>query len=371
MRTVLSSMIFSPRLVRLLRRFPPVVGMVVVMAVSGCDVHEFPDPEPVPVPKPPVPPYPGHEPNVEVRLTFDTEMPLFKLMGMAPGGRNLIARSGTEMGMRHVAAFYKADASKVFSRDPDCTMVLNSPLSDTPHHEFQLYLERGEWRVIVFTDHVPTGSHEDHYYVTADFAAITHASRDNYRGDTDMRMAFTGSADFSVREHAGRVESEVTVAMAPPQAKYRFISTDLDVFLERETAFAAMRNRAPGDIDLSDYRVKVRYGGYFPSVFNIFTDRPADSWLGVSYPAKLSEINETEAHVAMDYVFVNHHDTSVNAGIEVYDSHGTLISQAGPFDIPLRRGHVTMIKGNFLTSKATGGLGINPDFDGSFDIEIK
>ena len=158
----------------MLCRFPAVVGMVVVMAVSGCDVHEFPDPEPVPVPKPPVPPYPGHEPNVEVRLTFDTEMPLFKLMEMAPGGRNLIARSGTEMGMRHVAAFYKADASKEFSRDPDCTMVLNSPLSDTPHHEFQLYLERGEWRVIVFTDHVPAGSQEDHYYVTADFAAITH-----------------------------------------------------------------------------------------------------------------------------------------------------------------------------------------------------
>lgn len=371
MKAVSPSKLFSPRWVRMLRRLSGAVGIVAAMTVAGCDVHEFPDPEPVPSPQPPVPPYPGHEPNVEIRLTFDTEMPLFKLMEMAPGGRNLLSRSGTEMGMRHVAAFYKADASKEFSRTPHCTMVLNSPLSDTPHHEFRLYLERGEWRVIVFTDHVPSGSQDDHYYLTSDFAAITHASRDNYRGDTDMRMAFTGTADFTVGEPAGRVESEVTVGMAPPQAKYRFISTDLDVFLERETASAAMRNRAPGDISLSDYRVKVRYGGYFPSVFNIFTDRPADSWLGVSYGASIAELNDKEAHMGMDYVFVNHHDTSVNAGLEVYGPDGKLISQAGPFDIPLRRGHVTEVRGNFLTAKATGGLGIDPGFEDSFDIEIK
>ena len=370
MRTVLLYKITRLQAAPVIRRALAVLTMVAVMILSGCDVHEFPDPEPVPMPQPPVPPVPEHEPNVEVRLTFDTEMPLFKLMEMAPGGRNLFARSGSVMGMRHVAAFYRADASKEFSREPERTLILNSALSENPRHEFMLYLEPGLWRVIVFTDHVPEGSTADHYYITSDFTAITHSSRENYRGDTDMRMAFTGTSDFSVVEPVS-CGNEVEVAMAPPQAKYRFISTDLDVFLERETASAAMRNRAPEDIDLSDYRVKVRYGGYFPSVFNIHTDRPADSWLGVSYSAQLSEINGNEAHVGMDYVFVNHHDTSVNAGIEVYDPDGKLISQAGPFDIPLRRGHVTEVRGNFLTAKATGGLGINPDFNGSFDIEIK
>lgn len=346
------------------------LALLATMAVTpGCDVHELPDPEPVPAPLPPVPPDPEHEPNVEVSLVFDTEMPIFKHMEMAPGGRNLLSRASA-MGLRHIASFYRADASKDFSRVPDVTLTLNSPLSGMPRYDFELYLAPGQWRVIVFTDHVPEGSQADHYYITSDFAAITHSSRENYRGDTDMRMAFTGTSDFIVEEPASR-GGDVAVAMAPPQAKYRFISTDLDVFLERETASAALRNRAPGDIELSDYRVKVRYGGYFPSVFNIFTDRPADSWLGVSYGASITELNDKEAHMGMDYVFVNHHDTSVNAGLEVYGPDGKLISQAGPFDIPLRRGHVTEVRGNFLTAKATGGLGINPDFDGSFDIEIK
>ncbi|WP_353937103.1 DUF6562 domain-containing protein [uncultured Muribaculum sp.] len=55
----------------------------------------------------------------------------------------------------------------------------------------------------------------------------------------------------------------------------------------------------------------------------------------------------------------------------MYDPDGALIGRVSPVDVSTKRSRNTVVKGRFLTSKATGGVGINPGFDGEFNIEIK
>ena len=48
------------------------------------------------------------------------------------------------------------------------------------------------------------------------------------------------------------------------------------------------------------------------------------------------------------------------------------MSSTNPINVPIVRSKMTVVKGEFLTSKATGGVTINPSYDGDdYNIEIK
>ena len=96
-----------------------------------------------------------------------------------------------------------------------------------------------------------------------------------------------------------------------------------------------------------------------------------DSATGMSYEARIDILNDSEARLGFDYVMVNGHESSVAVALEIYDPDGTLIGRVSPVDVSTKRSRNTVVKGRFLTSKATGGVGINPGFDGEFNIEIK
>ena len=70
---------------------------------------------------------------------------------------------------------------------------------------------------------------------------------------------------------------------------------------------------------------------------------------------------------------VKYNVTEVNDGyilFEVYDSENNLLANINPIEVPLVRSQLTIVRGEFLTSKATGGVGIVPDFDGEYNIVI-
>ncbi|MDD6622868.1 MAG: hypothetical protein PUE90_09215, partial [Bacteroidales bacterium] len=107
-----------------------------------------------------------------------------------------------------------------------------------------------------------------------------------------------------------------------------------------------------------------------PCSFNMFTNKPADSWTGVAFTSRLIKINEQEAELGFDYVFVNGSEAKVSVCVEVYDSENNLLANINPIEVPLVRSQLTIVRGEFLTSKATGGVGIVPDFDGEYNIVI-
>ena len=67
---------------------------------------------------------------------------------------------------------------------------------------------------------------------------------------------------------------------------------------------------------------------------------------------------------------VNGHESSVAVCMEVYDPDGELIGSTSTISVPTMRGRNTIVRGRFLTSQATGGVGIDPGFDGEYNIEL-
>ena len=99
-----------------------------------------------------------------------------------------------------------------------------------------------------------------------------------------------------------------------------------------------------------------------------YTDKPVDSSTGVMFESTLRKLSESEASMGFDYVFVNGKKSAVTVQIGIYDNEGTQLSLTEPIEVPLKRSHHTIMTGMFLMSEASGGVTINPDFDGDHNL---
>lgn len=363
---------------------------VLLMAVlsAGCDVHEFPG-------EPPAPPVAA---RCDFIMTFDRG-PLDLLTevhyGADDAGKSR-SRADGEHDFRYTISIFENNGdSRVPSRTPLETIVITAPTAppgpggEAPDHDRRVHLDLppGNFRILVWADHVAPGSRDDLYYTTADLASIgvladngahpgNTAWRDAFRGEVSVSVAATGEVTTTA---GGQPLGLVEIPMHRPMARYRFITTDLSEFISRyrsssspspATAVSPPITAVAPDPD--DYRVVARYTGYMPSVYNAHTDRPTDSRLGVTYDGAISRLDNTTATLASDYVFVNGTDTSVQVALDVYDRHtGQRIASTDPVTVPLRRNRLTIVSGRFLTSTASGGMGINPGFTDDYNIEIK
>ena len=107
-----------------------------------------------------------------------------------------------------------------------------------------------------------------------------------------------------------------------------------------------------------------------PNSFNAYSNKPIDATVGVSFNSKIKILENGDAELGFDYIFVNGAESSISVSVEVYDYDGELLSQFEPIEVPLVRSHLTTIKANFLTV-GTGGVSITPDYDGDLNIQVK
>ncbi|MDE6197062.1 MAG: hypothetical protein K2F91_04240 [Muribaculaceae bacterium] len=332
------------------------IAATTVLFLPGCCIHEMPHPD--------APDTPGGR-NLTLRLRYDPETPLFGEY-VYDQGSVTGSRSGAPLDaelphdIRYTIKAYGMTRDGDISRDADTTIIRTRPVAEGLDADFDITIPDGDYQLLVWTDFVDKATVSDKYYDTSSFDEITITDSKPHSGSNPWRDAFSGAA-----ETAG---DDATVTMARPMAKYRFISTDLRRFIEQS------RSRTDGSAratSLDQYVIKMIYTRYMPCSFNMFTNRPADSRTGVSFTSRITPLSDTEAEIGFDYVFVNGNETSVAVAVEVYDSKGEMLAAIPSFDVPLKRSRLTVVKGEFLTSEASGSTGINPGFDGDFNIEIK
>ncbi|MBO7213730.1 MAG: hypothetical protein J6U99_04155, partial [Rikenellaceae bacterium] len=85
------------------------------------------------------------------------------------------------------------------------------------------------------------------------------------------------------------------------------------------------------------------------------------------FESKLIKINEREASLGFDYIFVNQ-EPNTTIRIIIYDKYGNLVSTSEDIKVPIARSQHTILRGKFLTSKASGGVYINPEFTDDHNI---
>lgn len=247
-----------------------------------------------------------------------------------------------------------------------------------PDFTTTLFLMPGEYDIYAWSDYCYASDGSPVYYDDDNFAHITYIKP--YEGDTDLRDAFRGVTTITV-DDPGMYEPQPVhgeITMARPLARYKFIATDLADFIDRETTRGKLNagsdiiytDAGPRWAKLADYTVKVIYPMYMPAVFDNFKNNPVDSWTGVSFTCRMNQLNADEAQIAMDYVYVNGDESGVQVMLEIYDPDGLLIARTNTVTVPTKRNRTTIVYGKFLTTLRSDGVGIDPDFDGEYNIEL-
>lgn len=227
----------------------------------------------------------------------------------------------------------------------------------------RLKLHAVEYTLAVWTDYVADGTDTDLYYNTEDLQYV--ACTDPYTGSTPYRDCLYGTTTLDLRQYRDdwNAKVQIKVDMVRPLAKYELIATDVAEFLERTA-----QQRAQGE----SYTVTFSYSFYIPAVFDVLAGKPCESWPEISFtlPLALPEEGETLHTVGSDFIFANGGEASVLLTMEIRDSRGNRVSRVSGIDVPYRRGHLTTLKGAFLTSEMKGGVEIDTEWDGEVEIDM-
>lgn len=312
-----------------------------LFVLSGC-VHQWPESVPT---------------NVTLKLVFDRSMNPFDTLYFDTKTEEVPGHD-----VRYVIEAYRMKPDGGYYRDAAtrAVFVKNNP-EDLDYETVLTVPDEGNYMIKAWVDYIAPGSQDHLYYNPDNFGEIVIHQ---HYGNNEFREAYVGSVQVDVVRFGSQVPFvEGTLQMARPVAKYEFITTDLVEFIERETRLAG-----DGKLDLDDYAVRIYYTGFMPSAFNMHSDRPNDSMTGVYYDSKIQQVSENEAKLGFDFVLANPDDASVVAAVALFDKEGNEIATTTDIHIPLKRGMLTTVKGAFLMKESSGGVSINPDFDGEFNI---
>lgn len=267
--------------------------------------------------------------------------------------------------------------------------------TENPVQEFSIYssdfsredfsvgvtLMPGSYDVYVWSDICNATTGKALFYDTSDFSSITYLLP--YEANSNNKDAFRGMTTFTIKDSMEQhPATSETIIMKRPLSRYIFVATDLNEFIDNEISRGKLRSEN-GDTqnwdvnsrdiqeELERYKIKVIYPLYMPAVFDVFTNKPYDSWTGISFDGAISPLSETTAALGLDYVMINTDPSSVQVALEIYDADGERIGGTSTLNVPILRDRTTIIYGEFLTSDEDAGVVINPDFEGQYNIEYR
>ena len=335
--------------------------------MASCDVHEFPD-----IPE---------KRAFHLRLNYETDMieweHLYDGTSVIEQGLGETYDNHRDYGkIRYIVRAYPISEKQRTMQDYTQEFVFTKDIAEGYDHEVTLDLLPGNYNVMVWSDLVQTSS-DSHFYNADNFAEIR--LQGDHKGNNDYRDAFRGSNNISlVADIIEHQPDTLDIAMQRPLAKFEFVTNDVVEFIDKESVRVASKangNKAASSddtptraVNIEDYKVVFYYVGFMPNAYSLFTDKPVDSATGVLFESTLNSLSETEASIGFDYVFVNGTESAVTVQIGIYDNEGTQLSLTEPIKVPLRRSHHTIMTGMFLMSEASGGVTINPDFDGDHNL---
>jgi len=333
------------------------------LVMAGCDVHELPELDMKNVP-------------FRLRLKYDTDMVIWNHVYddnnvSEAGFGETYSNVQTKGQMRYIIRAYPISEKQRTSQNYIKEFVFTRNVADGYDCDYTIGLPAGDYSIMVWSDLVSNGD-DTPFYNAGNFEGIL--LQEKHIGNTDYRDAYRGRNTISlspdIYEH---IKNTLKIEMKRPLAKYEFITTDLEEFIEKEIARIAVARGEKTDqsdnsssrvIDVSDYSVVFYYTGFMHNEFDMYEDRPSDVNTNVSFESKITKISDNEASLGFDYIFVNGSKTSVMVQIAIFNKEGERLSLTEEIGVPLYRNHHTKLRGSFLMQNAQGGVHINPEFEG-------
>jgi len=223
----------------------------------------------------------------------------------------------------------------------------------------------GSYGLRLWADHAcPDKPAEDYLYDTHNLSMVSLLTEPYLAGATLRDAAY----------HAGGINhdadgSYLKIELTRPVAKYRIIAVDVE-------RYEKMRAKSPEKFPpVDNLSIEARYEYFFPSAFNVSSGKPSDSVTGINYGSKPSEAAgfapDEALMIAHDCVLTNGSDSFVSLTLLVKDKHGAVISASSGIRVNYRRGHLTTVKGNFLTAgHSSGGVIVDTEWEDDIIIEF-
>ena len=338
-----------------------------MLLLSSCDVYEWPEAAPTA--------------KVHLRLHFNTAMTRWehlydgvqvKEQGLADTYDNCQAQGQ----IRYIVRTYPASGKQRSLQDCNYTQefVFTKNMADGYDHDVTLNILPGSYDIMVWADMTESAG-DSYFYDAGNFSEIRLQGAP--RGSTDHRDAFRGTGSITVvTDNIEHAPDTLDVEMQRPMAKLELITTDLQKFIDKQMQLLSKDPEKRGDnhsikVDLKTYRIVFQYAGFMPDTYNMFINKPIDSSMGVMFESKMTVLNDNEASLGFDYVFVNGQEAGVSLQIGLYDAENKQLAFSEPITVPLRRNRHTVLRGSFLMQQASGGITIDSDFDGNHNIVIE
>ena len=350
--------------------------VMLLLAFAGCDVHEFP------VDRRDLVPF-------ELHLNFDTEMYFYKEVVYTRDSKDATKTSAIKHDVRYTIKAYRTDNVIGVNHVPDTTFVFTKSDLTNLNYTANLELKEGTYRFAVWCDFVDEGSVSDKYYDTSDFLSVILKNKDNHSGSNEFRDVYRGYATATVIDPKyyittaqDDIDNSATAQMSRPVGKVQFITTDVEQFISRVANLLQQQGILPKDldkesyqallksIDLGQFKVVIRYNMNMPCSYDVVYDKMSSSWTDMSFSSSMDRISDTEMMLGFDYVFVDSFGTTLNMSVEVYNSNGELMSRSNSIPVPIMPSKLTIVRGEFLSAIASGGVSVNPDYEGDWNWDI-
>lgn len=218
-----------------------------------------------------------------------------------------------------------------------------------------------EYKVAVWGDYVTAPGYEPLCFDASYFYSV--GCKRPYVGNMDDRQCFCGVTSLDLRPWRDRWNASVTapVKLIRPQAKYRIIATDVDELLSRsEKARAGKR----------DYTMKFRYE-IMPWSYDVWSGAVDgyESDVEFTLPIELPSASDGMVQIGFDWLFADDNINEVVLTLTLYDDNLIPVSHVAGIAVPLRRGRLTTVTGDFLTNEVGGAITIDREWDGTIEID--
>ena len=353
------------------------LAFAAIALMTSC-VHQFPEDKPA---------------DVTIKLTFDTALPYYNTLKFPDetksGGSmitdlNLFNQDFTDHAsydIRYTIEAYPVLGNGNVSRDPAKRWTFTKDdARNLDDMTFMLSIGEGKYEFRAWTDFVKQGTAVDYFYKTDDWKdGIRLYHNNGHHGNTDWRDAFAGKVIVDVVRYGSIAEpSSGLIKLARPLGKYIFVTNDLEDFTTKVMRTKADEAEMLGiskvpEFNIDDYTLTIAYTGFMPSSYSMVTDRANDSEVNVRFTSKLTKVDANIAIMGFDYVLANPDNatqTNVIMGIELRDKDNTVLASHNSVKVQLKRSHYTLIEGRFLMQESSGGISLNPDFDGEFIVPV-
>lgn len=343
--------------------------LCLVAALTGCDVHQFPEQKQLPPPD-------VVAVRVPLRIVYAPDFYIWEhkydpilgtveevnpSLNIFPGYPGTSSKYSNIVPIGLVQAYVKVFpksnptrcvAEKVF------TYEINGSSYDT---DVEMELPDLDVYDIVVWSQLLEYSEAAPFYDPTSFSKV-HIIPENYKGDTDYRDGFRGK--ITVDATTPVIEEHV-VQMKRPMGKFELVTTDLSEFLDRETRARKLSRRASAE----DYRVVIAFPMYYPNSYSAMDDYLENATTGVAFETSMTVTGTSEASLGFEYVMLNDiPDGGVQTNVTVYRLDGTRVAGSAMFTVPMRRDYHTVLRGAFLSMEGNGGVGIDPGFNGDHNV---